>query len=245
MQTLRRKMASCSAPLLYLCLLLVPCLLLLEEAHAARHGGISLRSQRMALLRWKATLAGPPLQMSSWQEHTSPCNWTGIMCTAVRHGRRVPWVVTNISLPDAGIHGQFRELNFSALPFLAYIDLHNNSLHGALPASISLLSALSVLGLTYNQLTGKIPNEIGGLQSLMLLDLSFNRFTGHIPSSLGNLTMLTYLGIHQNMVSGPIPWEIGRLVNLQILQLTNNTLSGMIPKTWYQVPFANSPASLK
>ena len=135
-------MPSCSTPLLYLCLLLVPCLLLLEEAHATRHGGISLRSQHMALLHWKATLASPPLQMSSWQETTSPCNWTGIMCTAVRHGRRMPWVVTNISLPDAGIHGQLGELNFSALPFLTSIDLQNNSLHGALPASICSLSAL-------------------------------------------------------------------------------------------------------
>ena len=152
-------------PVLYLCLLLMPCLFLVEEAHAAWHGGISLRSQRMALLHWKATLASTPLQMSSWQENTSPCNWTGIMCTAVRHGRRMPWVVTNISLPDAGIRGQLGELNFSALPFLAYIDLTNNSFHGALPPSINSLSALLVLKLPYNQLTGKIPYEIGGLRS--------------------------------------------------------------------------------
>ncbi|XBJ22187.1 hypothetical protein VPH35_000617 [Triticum aestivum] len=231
MQTPGSKMGTPLTPLLYLCLLLVPCLLLLQEAHAARHGGISLRSQRMALLHWKATLASPPLQMSSWHENTSPCNWTGIMCTAVRHGRRMPWVVTNISLPDAGIHGTLGELNFSALPFLAYIDLQNNTLHGALPPSINSLSALSVLSLPYNQLTGKIPCEIGDLQSLMLLDLSFNRLTGHIPSSLGNLTMLTDLVIHQNMVSGPIPEKIGSLVNLQLLQLSNSTLSGLIPKT--------------
>ena len=102
----------------YLYLLFVPCLLLLKEAHAARHGRISLRSQHMALLHWKATLANPQLQMSSWQENTSPCNWTGIMCPTIRHGRRMPQVVTNISLPDAGIHGQLSELNFSPLPFL-------------------------------------------------------------------------------------------------------------------------------
>ncbi|KAF6986989.1 hypothetical protein CFC21_004669 [Triticum aestivum] len=139
MQTLHSKMPSCSTPLLYLCLLLVPCLLLLEEAHGTRHGGISPRSQHMALLHWKATLTSPLMQMISWHKNTSPCNWTGIMCTAVRHGRRMPWVVTNISLPDAGIRGQLGELNFSALPFLTSIDLHNNSLHGALPASICSL----------------------------------------------------------------------------------------------------------
>ncbi|KAI5016038.1 hypothetical protein ZWY2020_005770 [Hordeum vulgare] len=137
--------------------------------------------------------------MSSWQENTGPCNWTGIMCAVVRHGRRMPWVVTNISLPGAGIHGQLGKLNFSALSFLAYIDLSNNSLHGPIPASISSLSALSELYLTYNQLTGRIPHEIGGLQSLGVLELSFNRLTGHIPASLGNLTMLNDLIIHQNM----------------------------------------------
>ncbi|XP_020180246.1 uncharacterized protein [Aegilops tauschii subsp. strangulata] len=231
MQTLGSK-PSCSAALFYLyCLLLVSSLHLLEEAHAARHGGISLRSQHMALLHWKATLVSPPLQMSSWQENTSPCNWTGIMCTAIRHGRRMPWVVTSISLPDAAIRGQLGELNFSALPFLTNIDLHNNSLHGTLPASISSLSALSDLNLKQNQLTGEIPYEIGGLQSLRQLSLSFNNLTGNIPASLGNLTMLTFLAIHQTMVSGPIPEEIGRLVNLQNLQLSNSTLSGIIPKT--------------
>ncbi|XP_037473930.1 MDIS1-interacting receptor like kinase 2-like [Triticum dicoccoides] len=227
MQTLGSKMG----PLFCLCLQLVPCLLLFQETHAAHHGGISLRSQHIALLHWKATLASIPLHMSSWQENTRPCNWTGIMCTAVRHGRRMPWVVTNISLPDAGIHGQLGELNFSALPFLTYIDLRNNTLRGALPPSINSLSALSVLDLSYNQLTGKIPSEIADLQSLMLLDLSFNRLAGHIPASLGNLTMLTDLLIHQTMVSGPIPEESGRLVNLKNLQLSNNTLSGMIPNT--------------
>ncbi|VAH00145.1 unnamed protein product [Triticum turgidum subsp. durum] len=184
MQTHDKKMPSSSTPLLYLCLLRVSCLLLLQEAQAAPHGGISLRSQHMALLHWKATIASPPPLMSSWQENTRPCNWTGIMCTAIRHGRHMPWVVTNISLPDAGIHGQLGELNFSALPFLTYIDLYNNSLHGALPVGISSLSALSVLNLTYNQLTGKIPYEIGGLQSLRVLELSYNRLTGHIPASL-------------------------------------------------------------
>ncbi|XBJ13452.1 hypothetical protein VPH35_005620 [Triticum aestivum] len=100
MGTLSSKMRA----LFYLCF--VPCLLLLQEVHAARHGGISLSSQRMALLHWKATLTNPSLQMSSWQKDTSPCNWTGIVCTAVHHGGRVPLVVTDISLPDTGIHGQ-------------------------------------------------------------------------------------------------------------------------------------------
>ncbi|XP_062200449.1 MDIS1-interacting receptor like kinase 2-like isoform X2 [Phragmites australis] len=222
-------MQSSSTPLLYLHLLLSPCLLLLQ-VHAVHHGGISLRSQQTALLHWKSTLDSLPPWMSSWQDYTSPCNWTGIMCTSVRHGRRRPWVVTNISLPDAGIHGQLGELNFSALPFLAYIDLSNNSLYGAIPANISSLSKLSFLDLTSNWLTGQIPHEISGLQSLTALGLSFNNLTGPLPASLCNLTSLILLIIHQNMVSGHIPMDIGRLVSLQTLQLSNSALSGEIPR---------------
>uniref|UniRef100_A0A8R7UU25 Leucine-rich repeat-containing N-terminal plant-type domain-containing protein n=1 Tax=Triticum urartu TaxID=4572 RepID=A0A8R7UU25_TRIUA len=105
-------MRSASTPLLCLCLLVLPsCPLLLQRAHAAaRHGGISLMSQQKALLHWKSTLANPAAEMSSWRDTSSSsgglCNWTGIMCTAVRHGRSMPWAVTSISLPDAGIHGK-------------------------------------------------------------------------------------------------------------------------------------------
>uniref|UniRef100_A0A0A8XT42 Leucine-rich repeat-containing N-terminal plant-type domain-containing protein n=1 Tax=Arundo donax TaxID=35708 RepID=A0A0A8XT42_ARUDO len=124
-----------STALLYAHLMLLPCLLLLQ-VRAVHHGGISLRSQQAALLHWKSTLDSPSRQLSSWQDNTSPCNWTGIMCTPVRHGRRRPWwVVTNISLPSSNIHGQLGELNFSALPFLIYIDLSYNSIHGSIPAN--------------------------------------------------------------------------------------------------------------
>nr|XP_040249059.1 probable leucine-rich repeat receptor-like protein kinase At1g35710 [Aegilops tauschii subsp. strangulata] len=199
----------------------------------------------MALLHWKATLASPLLQMSSWQENTSPCNWTGIMCTAVQHGRRMPWVVTNISLPNAGIHGQLGELNFSALPFLTYIDLYNNSLHGALPASISSLSTLLKHTLQQNQFTGKIPHEIGDLQSpipeeigrlvnLQLLQLSSNNISGMIPKIIGNMTELNVLDLF-----GSLPKELGDLINLvefevlEELRLDSNHLSGEIPPEIY------------
>ncbi|XP_051228047.1 uncharacterized protein [Lolium perenne] len=228
-------MQSHSAPSSYLCLLLLPCLLLSQQATCAapaRHAGISLRSQKMALLHWKSTLWSPsPPQMSSWQENTSPCNWRGLTCTSVHHGRPMPWVVTGISMPGAGIHGKLGELNFSALPFLTYIDLGGNSLHGPIPANISSLSSLSYLDLQHNHLTGEIPCEIGHLPSLTTLQVSQNILTGYIPPSLGNLTMLTMLIIHQTMISGPIPEEIGRLVNLQGLQLSNSSLTGGIPKS--------------
>jgi hypothetical protein len=159
-----------SIPLLFL---LMTCLLSLDHLHAQRHVGISLESQQTALLDWKSTLWGNlPLQMSSWERRTSPCNWTGIACIAARHGKSTRWHVTNISLPGADIHGQLGELNFSALPFLAYIDLNTNSLHGTIPANIvPSLPRLSYLNLNSNWLTGPIPKEIGELESLTRLDL--------------------------------------------------------------------------
>ena len=202
MQTQGSKMPSGSTPFFYLCyLLLVSCLLLLEEAKAARHGGISLRSQHMALLQWKATLASPPPQMSSWQEHTSPCNWTGIMCTAVRHGCRMPLVVTNISLPDAG----------------------------SIPSSIGNITKLGLLQLNRNQITGSIPQEVGNLMNLKDLSLYENQISGAIPNTFGKLQSIQELQIFSNKLSGSLPQEFGELINLVVLELANNSLSGPLP----------------
>uniref|UniRef100_A0A0E0HY50 non-specific serine/threonine protein kinase n=1 Tax=Oryza nivara TaxID=4536 RepID=A0A0E0HY50_ORYNI len=209
-------------------ILFQPCFLLLQTAVAvAGHGGISLTSQQMALLQWKFSLrrsSSVPV-LNSWQNHTTPCNWTGIECS-----RNAPLVVTTISLPNSSISGRLGELNFSALPFLNYIDLSSNSLIGEIPPSIGTLSALSYLDLTDNMLHGRIPSEIGDMRSLsQYLGLSLNNLTGHIPPSLGNLTMLMDISIHLNDLVGPIPEELGKLTNLVNLELSGTSLSGQIP----------------
>uniref|UniRef100_A0A0D3GNN4 non-specific serine/threonine protein kinase n=1 Tax=Oryza barthii TaxID=65489 RepID=A0A0D3GNN4_9ORYZ len=209
-------------------ILFQPCFLLLQTAVAvAGHGGISLTSQQMALLQWKSSLrrsSSVPV-LNSWQNHTTPCNWTGIECS-----RNAPLVVTTISLPNSSISGRLGELNFSALPFLNYIDLSSNSLIGEIPPSIGTLSALSYLDLTDNMLHGRIPSEIGDMRSLsQYLGLSLNNLTGHIPPSLGNLTMLLDISIHLNDLVGPIPEELGKLTNLVNLELSGTSLSGQIP----------------
>ncbi|CAL5079251.1 unnamed protein product [Urochloa decumbens] len=205
------------------------CLLLLL-ANAARRGGLHLwSSQQAALLHWKSTLRGSPA-LDSWQQGTSMCsNWTGITCGFLHHGRHAPLVVTTISLPNAGVHGRLGELNFSSLPFISYIDLSFNSLHGEIPAAIVHLRALSYLDLRGNWFHGRIPSEIGNMERLSQLALSFNNLTGCIPASLGNLTMLIELLIYQNMLTGPIPDELGKLTNLEYLELSSTSLSGQIP----------------
>jgi hypothetical protein len=63
---------------------------------------------------------------------------------------------TEISLPNAGIHGRLGELNFSALPFLTHMDLSLNSLHGEIPPAIASPSRLSYLDLVGYFLHGHI-----------------------------------------------------------------------------------------
>ncbi|TKW31162.1 hypothetical protein SEVIR_2G086700v4 [Setaria viridis] len=216
---------------LVLVILLQPCLPYLQVDAAAHHGGVSLRSQQAALLQWKTTMGSPPA-LDSWWHQTSPCNWTGVECGAVRHGHRRPLVVTVISLPHAGIEGRLSELNFSALPFLAYLDLRYSSLHGEIPPAITSLSALSYLDLTGNLLHGSIPSDIGNLGRLnQYLGLSFNNLTGSIPASFGNLSMLVDFSIHQNMITGSIPEELGKLTSLEYFEISSTMVTGRIPES--------------
>ncbi|KAF8731876.1 hypothetical protein HU200_015820 [Digitaria exilis] len=215
-------------------LLLRSCLLLPFVDAAGRHGGVHLASQAAALLRWKSTLQSSPPTLDSWRQGTNPCtgNWTGVACDVVRLGNRSPLAVTEISLSNAGIDGLLGELNFSALPFLTYVDLTYNSLGGEIPLAITSLPVLSFLDLSANMLQGNIPPEFGNMPSLTQLGLGNNNLTGRIPKSIGNLTMLGFLVSGNNMLTGPIPEELGKLTNLELLEMCGTLLSGQIPKSF-------------
>ncbi|KAJ1261879.1 hypothetical protein BS78_09G064000 [Paspalum vaginatum] len=219
-----------------------PCLLrylLHVDVALAAHlgvGGVSLRSQQAALLHWKSTLgrnSPAPAALDSWRQGSSPCstNWTGITCGVVRDRRRrhAHLGVTSISLSNTGLNGPLGELNFSALPFLSYVDLTNNSLRGEIPAAITSMRMLSYLDLRGNRLHGQIPAGIGNVRPLSVLGLSFNNLTGPIPASLGNLTALVVLVVNHNMITGPIPEELGNLASLEALDLGTNLIRGRVP----------------
>ncbi|CAM0151186.1 unnamed protein product [Urochloa decumbens] len=219
--------------ILELILLFLQPLLFMHTDAARHHGNISLASQKAALLHWKVTLqSSQPLE--SWLQGTNPCNsnWTGVACDFVQCAHCASFLaVTNISLPDANIDGRLGELNFSALPFLTYIDLRFNSLEGEIPPAIASLSGLSYLDLSGNSLHGHIPSEISSMGHLSLLNLNYNNLKGrHIPASLGNLTALVDLYIAQNMVTGRIPAELRKLTSLEYLGLSSTLLTGPIPE---------------
>ena len=110
------------------------------------------------------------------------------------------------------------------------LDLSDNNLAGALPASLWELNKLTSLDLGDNAgLTGMIPATIGELTGLTSLDLGGGALTGEIPASIGSLTALTNLDLGRNALSGEIPTELGALTALTVLGLNNNQLTGTIP----------------
>ncbi|PWA87147.1 putative leucine-rich repeat receptor-like protein kinase [Artemisia annua] len=184
------------------------------------------------LLEWKASLDGQSQSaLVSWAKDNNPCqSWIGVTC---RNGNLSKSEVTHISLGSLGLKGSLLNLNFGSLGHLQELDLHNNSLFGPLPSSLSNVSQLRVLTLSLNHFSGMIPLEIGNLRSLELLYLQSNRLTGNIPYTIGNLTNLVHLYLFQNNLSGTIPKEIGMLPTrkLENLDISSNNLTGEIPSS--------------
>jgi Leucine-rich repeat (LRR) protein len=107
--------------------------------------------------------------------------------------------------------------------------LWQNSLSGAIPSELGVLTGLTVLSLDQNQLSGAIPPELGALANLWYLGLSGNQLSGGIPPELGMLASLLYLALAGNQLSGTIPPELGALTNLTSLSLDQNQFGGTIP----------------
>ncbi|KAF8080140.1 hypothetical protein N665_0972s0001 [Sinapis alba] len=213
----------------------------------------SLNTDREAFLSFKSQISQTPQSLSfSWDQNTSPCNWTGVTCNT--RNRRV----ASINLSGHGLSGSI-SLSIGNLSFLTSLQLQNNqlrglipkeitnlfrlrvlnlssnSLEGSLPSNLSKLIELRVLDLTSNMITGLVPNQLGDLKNLNILNLGKNLFHGLIPPSLSNISSLTVLSLGTNSLSGPVPNELGRLQRLKVLDLTINNLSGTIPPSIYNM----------
>ena len=109
------------------------------------------------------------------------------------------------------------------------LELTENRLYGALPASIGHLRQLERLFLYGNRLIGPIPPELGNLGRLQVLNLNRNSLRGSIPSAFSQLDSLLYLGLASNRIDGAIPPDLGSMDMLGVLQLTDTSLTGPIP----------------
>ncbi|KAK9017214.1 hypothetical protein V6N11_079696 [Hibiscus sabdariffa] len=211
----------------------------------------NISTDQAALLALKSHITHDPhnLLATNWSTSASVCDWIGVACGS-RHHR-----VTYLNLSGMNLTGTINPY-LGNLSFLAWLDISNNSFHGALPLELAHLHRLKYLNfdLTENQISGGIPNslykckelwylsmcnnslegsmpmEIGNLTMLKYLYLGYNNLKGHIPSGiLDNLTKLLGLDLQQNQISGKIPSNISRCKELRYLSLNNNYLEGSIP----------------
>ncbi|CAM6088875.1 unnamed protein product [Calypogeia fissa] len=184
----------------------------------------SLSSDGNALLSLKASLndsAGSHL--SSWIEtDATPCNWTGITCSA-------DLLVIGLILPDLNLSGTMSD-QIGQIVTLQNISLGSNNISGPIPPSIFHLSELQYLDLHGNYLTGPIPSGFQSLINLEYLNLNSNFLVGGIPEDFANQTAVWYLDVSgNNALGGRIPPGIGSLSNLRWLDMDTCGLVGELP----------------
>ncbi|KAJ0960073.1 hypothetical protein J5N97_000132 [Dioscorea zingiberensis] len=242
-------MAMSSSHLFFFYLLLISSMLTTLLAN-------KITDDQLALLAFKNGVTSDPSgALSSWNESTHFCNWTGVSCS-----RKHPKRVTALKLSELGLGGFISpsianlsfiqrinlflngfsgevQSEFGRLHRLQYLNLSFNALHGMVPVNLANCSKLRVLSLGSNQLTGSIPVELGQtLPKLEMLHLLNNSLTGVIPSSIGNLSSLTLLSLALNSLEGIIPEELGRLSKLTIFQVALNSLiNGTIPPVLFNI----------
>nr|XP_043614466.1 probable LRR receptor-like serine/threonine-protein kinase At3g47570 [Erigeron canadensis] len=213
---------------------------------------LSIDTDKQALLSIKSqTITQPPDALASWDQNSSPCNWTRVSCGD--RGQRVVGLdlsklqITGQVSPDIGNLSfltslELQENQFVALPEtitkltrLRVLNISSNNIQGSIPANISQCIQLRVVDFMQNKLSGSIPEDLGLLVNLQTLNLAKNHLSGSIPLSIANLSSLTTLNLGTNKLNGPIPSELSLLRNLKNLDLTINNLSGTIPPSIYNM----------
>ena len=184
---------------------------------------LSITTDTEALISFKSQLRNDTLNhLSSWNQNSSPCNWTGVQCD--RLGQRV----TALELSGLGLSGHLSPYigNLSSLQFL---QLQNNQLIGLIPDQIGNLFSLRVLNMSFNMLEGKLPSNITHLNELQILDLSSNKIVSKIPEGISSLKKLQALKLGRNSLYGAIPASLGNISSLKNISFGTNFLSGSIP----------------
>ncbi|KAA8537815.1 hypothetical protein F0562_027605 [Nyssa sinensis] len=214
---------------------------------------LSLVTDKEALISFKSLLSLEPTNpLSSWDQNSSPCNWTGVICN--KPGERV----VGLDLSGLGIMGSISP-HVGNLSFLRSLQLQDNQLtgmlpdqlgnlfrlkvlnmssnriEGAIPPNISLCKELLVLDMMQNEISGGIPEELSHLTKLQVLHLGKNHLSGAIPPSIANISSLIHLNLGTNHLGGMIPSDLARLRNLKQLDLTINNISGTVPPSIYNM----------
>ncbi|BAS74358.1 Os01g0750400 [Oryza sativa Japonica Group] len=137
--------------------------------------------------------------------------------------------LTSLTLSNANLSG-FLPHHWHC-PNLTHLDLSGNRITGAIPDTLTLLSAITHLNLSSNDLNGNIPTSIGDLISLTTIDLSNNSISGRIPDTVSTLPELEVLNLGSNRLNGSIPQFLSEMRGLKELNLEGNDFDGMVPFT--------------
>ncbi|XP_074276764.1 uncharacterized protein LOC141600427 [Silene latifolia] len=195
-----------------------------------RSATVDIASDKEALTSFRSqlVLGGLSNPLSSWDQTSSPCNWTGVECDKL--GLRV----IGLNLSSLQLGGSISPY-IGNLSFLESLQLQNNHLIGTIPNEVCNLLHLKVLNLSSNSLEGVIPSNITTLHKLEVLNLASNLISGPIPKSIGNISSLMTLDLGTNNLSGSIPSDLTRLTRLNHLDLSINHLTGLVPPSIYNM----------
>ena len=102
--------------------------------------GSTIDTDKMALLSFKSRLGfSAATSLSSWNQNSSPCNWTGVSCSKYSSRR-----VVKLHLSSMGLSGSIHP-HIGNLSFLQSLQLQNNQFTATIPTQINNLSQLRVL----------------------------------------------------------------------------------------------------
>lgn len=145
-----------------------------------------------ALLSLKSHVTTDPSNtLFSWNNNSSPCNWTRVSCNQVNQR------VVGLDLSGLRLTGSISP-NIGNLSFLRSLHLQGNQFTGLVPDQIGALSRLSVLNISFNSINGPIPLNITKCLNLQILDLMQNEISGAIPEELSSLKSLEILKLGGN-----------------------------------------------
>ena len=148
-----------------------------------------VKADRDALIALYNATDGPNwTDNTNWQSDKPLGQWYGVTMDAQGHVVALSLNQNNLdgSLSDwPGTSQTATKLTLASYPLsqLATLNLSNNRLAGAIPASLGNLANLETLDLSNNQLAGTIPPELGNLSNLETLSVSGNTDLS-LPASL-------------------------------------------------------------
>ncbi|EFH48446.1 predicted protein [Arabidopsis lyrata subsp. lyrata] len=173
----------------------------------------SQSNDQSTLLNLKRDLGDPP-SLRLWNDTSSPCNWSEIICTAGN--------ITGINFKNKNFTGTV-PTTICDLSNLNFLDLSFNNFAGEFTTVLYKCTKLQYLDLSLNVFNGSLPVDIDRLSpELDYLDLAANDFAGDIPKNIGHISKLKVLNLYQSEYDGTFPSEIGDLVELEELRLAVN-----------------------